>query len=311
MLTLICKILPVLAFLTGTLLGGLIIYLFNRERRRDMDERFKNVSNTNIALESQLQSKSRLEDDLSKTNSEIEKLRDQVQFATEKASAGSKKLKAKNKSLQKELVHLRTGLSSDSKSNVDDYRRFLLELEQNIKRAKKRSFSDTVTRKARKPKKSSAGKKIDKKKVPPGKKKKKEKPLKLKPVNSGVAKKNTKKKKKSTKKDNGKYDFYKAKFANKSFAPDNLFKPLEEEKNLTYLFGISDDIQDLLRKNGIEDFSDLSLTKIAELKAILSTDPERRFENVDPLNWPIQARIAEKGQWEILDEYKAKMNNVS
>jgi len=289
----ICDWLPIVAFISGTALGWLINALFERVRRKHLEKLYQNTSNANVALESQLLSKSKLEKDLGRTNSELEKLREEVKILSI-PSAVDPKMHLKNKALRQKIKKLKSKpvvkVKPSDKTSLTEYQAFLGELEKSIKRAKKKSAANVPTdiviakknSKAPKPDKKST-KKVDKNKI---------------------AKKSTKKKK-GKKKSKGKYDFYKQKFSAKlSSSPAIILT--EKERDLTYLYGISESIQDILNENSIFSFNDLSNTKIADLRGYLALAGEE-YENIDPLNWPIQARIADKGQWEILDEYKSKM----
>ncbi|WP_284283551.1 hypothetical protein [Portibacter lacus] len=274
----ICKWLPVLAFLSGTLLGWVINSLFERVRRQHLEKLYKNASNANVALESQLVSKNTLESDLSRTNTEIEELRKEIKLISqtpkvdESASQENFELKQEIKALKEKATATQY---VPKKDYTNDYQVFLSELEQSIKKAKEHSFNVQEA---------------------PAKKKKKKK----------------KSKKKEQSKATSKYDFYKEKYAGKKITdiiPEIISEKvdkIEEEKDLTYLYGINKKIQKILNQHDIVTFSDLSNTKIKNLKAILA-HAGKKYKNIDPLNWPIQARIAEKGQWDILDEYKSKM----
>lgn len=250
--------------------------LFNREQRKHLEEQYKNLSNTNIALESQLAAKTRLESDLARTNTELQKLRENLTLKEGRSQDDYLQLIKENTELRKANKTLKTADVQSEKDYVNDYQRFLMELEKSIKKAKKKSFQPSQKTSSTEDKGS----------------------------------------KKSGKKSKDKYNFYKEKYSTKSFAqklpltPENLridkIKNKNVVKDLTYLHGINKEIQAVLNKHEIFSFKDLSSTKIAELKAILSLEGEK-FENIDPLNWPIQARIADKGQWKILDDYKSKM----
>lgn len=279
----ICNWLPIIAFVTGTALGWLINALFERVRRKHLEKLYQNSSNANIALESQLTSKSILEEDLGRTNSELEKLRKEVQDSRLQQETPSV-LDIENKKLRQKIDKLKlkqTGsLASGSKNHVTEYQAFLSDLEKSIKKAKKKATSPN--------------------KVDIQKKDKKKKKKSIKPSKKEKASKKIKKKKSKDK-----FEFYKQKFANKTI-PFHKTTDLEVNKDLSFLHGITEEISEILKENGITSFKDLSNTKIAELRGILALAGEK-YEKIDPLNWPIQARIADKGQWEILDEYKSKM----
>ncbi|WP_235296453.1 hypothetical protein [Portibacter marinus] len=270
----ICELLPVIAFLTGTVLGGLIISFFNKAQYNSLQAQVLNASNQNIALANQLKAKERLEEDLARTHSEIEKLKIEFRNTTPPVpNVTSSVLAAENLALKNEIKNLKKD-SEPKKDYVNDYQIFLEELEKSIVKARQKSFNLNHDKG-------------------------------LEPIRT---EKKSKKKKKKTKAENP-YDFYKNKYSGKTFSTDMLssgFSESKKNKDLTYLYGITPEVQRVLNKHKIITFSDLASTKIAELKAMLELEGDQ-FSGVDPLNWPIQARIAEKGQWDILDEYLAKV----
>lgn len=135
---------------------------------------------------------------------------------------------------------------------------------------------------------------------------------------------------KSSDQEEDKFAHYREKFKKPSEKSDFTAKLLEELKDededdddeddfendeqligsnleLTKLFGVTPEINLLLNKHNIFNLDDLSKTKIATLRKILA-DEGGQFQNVDPLNWPLQARLAQKGHWDVIKEYTEKMN---
>lgn len=73
--------------------------------------------------------------------------------------------------------------------------------------------------------------------------------------------------------------------------------------NLKVVEGIGPKIEELLKKNGIEDWSDLSRTSVDRLKEILATAGDR-YRLAIPDTWPRQAELADAGNWVELKEYQ-------
>jgi hypothetical protein len=271
--------LPVIAFLFGTALGWLISTLFERTRKNHLEGLYNSTVKSHIALENQLQSKSRLEEDLGRTNYELEQLKQQFQqMSFSQSSEESREIE--NINLKNQLKQLRSRAEEEAlaseKDYISDYQSFLEDLEKSVKKAKKRAFQNpdsgqNLSTESPSFSKKDKSSKTDKESLP-----------------------------------TDKFEFYKQKYSGKQFSIADLNGKKKKKKDLTDLYGINKKIQELLYANDIKSFKDLSKTKIAELRAILSLGGEK-FEQIDPLNWPIQARLAEKGHWEILEDYKKKM----
>ena len=80
--------------------------------------------------------------------------------------------------------------------------------------------------------------------------------------------------------------------------------------DLTVVEGIGPKIEDILNKNGIYTFNQLSNSDSMMLKKLI-VDADIRFENNETESWPHQAAMAEKGQWEELNIYQEFMHSES
>lgn len=265
--------LPVIAFLFGIAMGWLISTFFEKSRAKYLEDLYRSSQRNNDTLKDQISRKSGLEGELSRTNLKLEQLREQLNQMS-RSQAQENKLDRENLNLRREVLERQTEKKEEvekeeaaaSKDYISDYQLFLQDLEKSVKKAQKIALD-----------------KADE--------------------DSNFEK--TSKKKKSHKSKTDKFDFYKQKYDGKQFSIADL-NGEKKSKDLTFLYGINKNIQELLNNQDIVSFSDLSNTTIAELKAILALAGDQ-YEDIDPLNWPIQARLAEKGKWEILDEYKRKM----
>lgn len=76
-------------------------------------------------------------------------------------------------------------------------------------------------------------------------------------------------------------------------------KPKNED--LTKIEGIGHVIKKLFRKNQIRTFEDLANSKVNDLRKILD-DAKLQFH--EPKTWPKQAKLANKGKWEELEEWQ-------
>ena len=80
--------------------------------------------------------------------------------------------------------------------------------------------------------------------------------------------------------------------------------------DLTVVEGIGPKIEDILNKNGIYTFNQLSNSDSMMLKKLI-IDADKRFENNETESWSHQAAMAEKGQWEELNIYQEFMHSES
>lgn len=294
-----CVWFPVLVFLSGSALGLLLYYLnkgqnskSNKPSPNNQLEEFlrqkaiesKMLAEENSVLETKLnkihdQLNIILGKDLYKTEKSIVPESSNVQKSNSELIKENKKLKKKIKNLkqQKENVEL-TG----NEKHLNDYKSFLNNLEKAVKKAKKKTtkdLSDPST--SKNPPKRSTDQKEDADFTP-----------------GNV----------------DKFQFYKEKFSkmaeNREFNPEKMLFNKEEEapkSSLTDLYGITGEIQAILAEHDIFTFDDLSKTSISDLKHILNKGGEK-FNTVNPLNWPLQARLAVKGHWDVIKEYRRKMD---
>ncbi len=76
----------------------------------------------------------------------------------------------------------------------------------------------------------------------------------------------------------------------------------EEEKTLIDLVGMDEKALKTLNSKGIHSFEELVQMKIKELAKIFGDHSEKYpYET-----WPIQSRLALRGEWELIEEYKSK-----
>lgn len=76
--------------------------------------------------------------------------------------------------------------------------------------------------------------------------------------------------------------------------------------DFTCIEGIGPKINQILVKAGYQTFEDLSGAKINELRTVL-TAAGPRYKMHDPKNWAKQAKMAAKGEWTKLQEYKENL----
>lgn len=80
----------------------------------------------------------------------------------------------------------------------------------------------------------------------------------------------------------------------------------EDKTNLEIIEGIGPKIREVLNNAGIMDFRTLATTPEYRLKDIL-TAAGPQFATHDPATWNEQALLAENGQWDKLEELKARL----
>jgi predicted flap endonuclease-1-like 5' DNA nuclease len=76
--------------------------------------------------------------------------------------------------------------------------------------------------------------------------------------------------------------------------------------DLTIIEGIGPKIAELLNQQGIRTFEELANTNVDRLREYLKAGGPR-FQMADPSNWPRQARLAAKGDWQGLATVKAQL----
>lgn len=74
-------------------------------------------------------------------------------------------------------------------------------------------------------------------------------------------------------------------------------------KDLKVIEGIGPKIEEILKSNGIRNWSELAATDAERLRAMLREAGEE-YNMHDPSTWPEQARLAASGEWEKLREYQ-------
>ena len=301
----LCEWLGTIFFLTGTLLGGVIYYLFQREKNKNIESALNDSEQDRLLLQNQLFEKSKIENEFDNLSAELTSVRKENQSLANnyqkvhsslnelKAQASlfdeakTEKLNLKNRTLRDKIKKLKKkpSVSTTGKNYLSHYQKFLTELDYTIQRAKKDAFRTS---------------------------KNKRKKISVKAQASAAKKDQKRKKQKAAQKE--KLAFYSKKFKAKNpkstesdFLSEFQHNDSSSRRDLTYLYGITPAIQKILNKENIYSYTDLSKTKISFLRAILAENG-KKFAEIDPLNWPIQARIAEKGHWDILNEYKEKMD---
>lgn len=75
------------------------------------------------------------------------------------------------------------------------------------------------------------------------------------------------------------------------------------DDDLKVVEGIGPKIEELLKKNGVTDWKELSETSPAKLKEILNKGGER-FQMHDPSSWGDQAALAASGKWKELEQFQ-------
>ncbi|MGW9684374.1 hypothetical protein [Flagellimonas sp. 2504JD1-5] len=78
-----------------------------------------------------------------------------------------------------------------------------------------------------------------------------------------------------------------------------------KEDDLTLVEGIGPKIQGLFHGYGIKTWKDLSETSTVKCQEVL-TSGGKRYRIHDPASWPMQAKMAYKGQWEELAKWQIK-----
>ncbi|REA57673.1 hypothetical protein DSL64_23335 [Dyadobacter luteus] len=87
--------------------------------------------------------------------------------------------------------------------------------------------------------------------------------------------------------------------------------PIEEPdpgicQDLKVIEGIGPKIEEILNKNGIQNYSQLSAIPAVRIARILQ-GAGPRFQMHDPTTWPEQATLAHEGKWEELNALKDKL----
>lgn len=78
-------------------------------------------------------------------------------------------------------------------------------------------------------------------------------------------------------------------------------------EDLTIIEGIGPILESILKDAGIKNWQELADTDSEELKNILLSEGPA-YQIIDPSSWPAQAKLALKGEWELLKEYREEVN---
>lgn len=81
---------------------------------------------------------------------------------------------------------------------------------------------------------------------------------------------------------------------------------LEPSNNLTLFVGVSPKVQEVLEQHGIQSWSDLAEASVGDLQAWMK-EAELDLDETLVNTWPTQARFAENNQWELLEEYRLRI----
>lgn len=84
-------------------------------------------------------------------------------------------------------------------------------------------------------------------------------------------------------------------------------KSVARRDNLKVIEGIGPKIEDLLNKNGIFTFSQLSGAPVLYISKLLS-EAGNGFQMHDPGSWPEQAMLARDGKWQQLEELQNELD---
>ena len=72
------------------------------------------------------------------------------------------------------------------------------------------------------------------------------------------------------------------------------------EKTLVNLVGMDEESVKILKSKGVHTFDEMVQLKIKELSKIF----KNHKNNYPYETWPIQARLALRGEWELIEEYR-------
>jgi predicted flap endonuclease-1-like 5' DNA nuclease len=82
-----------------------------------------------------------------------------------------------------------------------------------------------------------------------------------------------------------------------------LVENLHDPADLKIIEGVGEDIEKLLKSGGINTWEDLANTSVDRLHALLDNAGYDR----DATSWPVQARLAVNGDWDLLEEYQEQL----
>ncbi len=89
-------------------------------------------------------------------------------------------------------------------------------------------------------------------------------------------------------------------------ASDTNIVMISDKDDLKIIEGLGLKAEQVLNKEGIDTFEELSQKNPAELRAILDKEGNR-FANLDPSSWPQQAWLAAAGRWEDLEDLQDEL----
>lgn len=80
--------------------------------------------------------------------------------------------------------------------------------------------------------------------------------------------------------------------------------------NLQVVEGIGPKMDEVLKKQGIQNWSQLGASNAQALRALLDKVNQKRYRIIDPSTWPKQASMAESGDWEGLISYQKNLDSA-
>jgi len=83
---------------------------------------------------------------------------------------------------------------------------------------------------------------------------------------------------------------------------------LEPSNELTLFVGISPKVQEVLQQHGIRGWKALAEASVGDLQAWMK-EAELDLDETLVNTWPTQARFAENNQWELLEEYRSRIQD--
>ncbi|MEM9259168.1 MAG: hypothetical protein AAGA62_05940, partial [Bacteroidota bacterium] len=92
----------------------------------------------------------------------------------------------------------------------------------------------------------------------------------------------------------------------KKTAPKTKKSKAPVETDLKVIEGIGPKIEEVLKKEGINNWTLLSGTEPGRLREILEA-AGGRFRMHNPYTWPLQARLAAAGRWDELKDYQDEL----
>lgn len=78
--------------------------------------------------------------------------------------------------------------------------------------------------------------------------------------------------------------------------------------NLQIIEGVGPKMEELLKKNSINTWSDLSKHDGKSLRQLLDNENPKRYKIIDPTTWGEQARYAANGNWNVLTDFQRNLD---